>query len=451
MPSYIVLVTAGSFFLFIVHVTLFSALIKGYFRATLNGIGECRGCDNGMVCDSKFIEVRELLLREGFFRFDSMSIRTHACRFLNCLGGNNTGDGLCKEGSMGPLCAVCKNKFALMYTSNTCEKCDGAKINDALPHVIIFFVIALATFMLIEKIVYFLTSWFTRCAERLCTTKTESTDDALENTTATSTLEASTLEIAPSLSDSRPQLQRNAINCYDYCKKQMAIYVIKPFSIIISCCVELISDYVIKPLSVAMKQQYAGNSFYILAEAGVRVYQMTAILIAQHDSAGNRNDAQVATSVVDKIAEFIFQDKIARVRTIWACEGYSTLQFLVILGIVYTSSFILVLFILHLKYQKKECAACRNLFSSSRGEKDRKRTGWIEVLYYQRPSRDQILQIQRVYYGEELFQNGAGFIFSAAVFRPMFADVKPGFLYVFICFFVFLFFDCFNTRLRFLK
>lgn len=144
MPSYIVLFTAGSFFLFIVHVTLFSALIKGYFRATLNGIGECRGCDNGMVCDSKFIGVRELLLREGFFRFNSMSIRTHACRFLNCLGGNNTGDGLCKEGSMGPLCAVCKNKFALMYTSNTCEKCDGAKINDALPHVIIFFVIIAA-------------------------------------------------------------------------------------------------------------------------------------------------------------------------------------------------------------------------------------------------------------------------------------------------------------------
>ena len=69
--------------------------------------------------------LRTLDIVKGYYRFESMSQTVYECTYKeNCVGGNGTGNKLCREGAGGPLCSLCDVGYYLEDTTKQCEACE---------------------------------------------------------------------------------------------------------------------------------------------------------------------------------------------------------------------------------------------------------------------------------------------------------------------------------------
>jgi hypothetical protein len=67
----------------------------------------------------------DVFVSRGYWRISPLSNTISTCPFgaAACAGGNGTGDALCIEGYMGPLCAVCTSGYMMNTFSRACDKC----------------------------------------------------------------------------------------------------------------------------------------------------------------------------------------------------------------------------------------------------------------------------------------------------------------------------------------
>ena len=114
---------------------------------------QCLKCMQGVVCETAGQTLENLVLKDGYFRFESSSKAIYLCPHDNCMGGNTSvdhskieglqavgaykmymkrsraisdADDLCRDGARGPLCAICKDEYTLSRQTNRCEKCADA-------------------------------------------------------------------------------------------------------------------------------------------------------------------------------------------------------------------------------------------------------------------------------------------------------------------------------------
>jgi len=93
--------------------------------------GSCAPCPEGATCDGKSSN-ENLKLRPGFWRISNATAEVYGCPFgtASCRGGGNftdSGDGYCKRGYTGPLCAVCVPE---LYVAGRAEKHEHTSILD---------------------------------------------------------------------------------------------------------------------------------------------------------------------------------------------------------------------------------------------------------------------------------------------------------------------------------
>ena len=67
--------------------------------------GDCRMCPEGVKCEAAG-KLEKLELEPGYFRATAESNEVYLCTLgeAACPGGTQTGDELCFEGHVGPLC-----------------------------------------------------------------------------------------------------------------------------------------------------------------------------------------------------------------------------------------------------------------------------------------------------------------------------------------------------------
>ena len=93
--------------------------VGGLTYFALNFSTHCLPCPAGGVCDGTvFIQAKT-----GFWRHSENSIQFYACKAANCDRADRrlAGDALCQNGTMGPLCAVCRPNWG--RTGDTCTAC----------------------------------------------------------------------------------------------------------------------------------------------------------------------------------------------------------------------------------------------------------------------------------------------------------------------------------------
>ena len=90
----------------------------------MNAKGECSTCVNGALCVDPGTKVQTMAVKAGYYRFTSDSEQIYVCPTGDCKGGNQTGDGMCREGSHGPLCSLCIDDYFLREATNRCEPCE---------------------------------------------------------------------------------------------------------------------------------------------------------------------------------------------------------------------------------------------------------------------------------------------------------------------------------------
>ncbi|UPR01256.1 right-handed beta-helix domain-containing protein [Chloropicon primus] len=90
----------------------------GYYN--FDGIS-CKVCPQGGLCPGR----ERLYTQGGWWRPKNTSEELYRCPSAgSCESGGASGDGLCKPGSRGPVCALCTKSFEKW--GNTCKKCSRA-------------------------------------------------------------------------------------------------------------------------------------------------------------------------------------------------------------------------------------------------------------------------------------------------------------------------------------
>ena len=90
---------------------------KKYIR---NSDGECRECSKGMMCTMDGVTVGNVVIEEGWYRFNKRTTQVHKCPIEELCKRNGT----CTKGSRGPLCTLCENEYYLDASDKKCKRCE---------------------------------------------------------------------------------------------------------------------------------------------------------------------------------------------------------------------------------------------------------------------------------------------------------------------------------------
>ena len=121
-----------------------------FFSARMAKKDRTNGCikcgkafdDEAVECDEGGVSLDNLVVEEGWYRFESEAERAYACTYpLLCTGGNKTGQALCDPTSYGPMCTFCIKNYYMDATTLKCSACtyDSSGIIAIFVAIVVFF------------------------------------------------------------------------------------------------------------------------------------------------------------------------------------------------------------------------------------------------------------------------------------------------------------------------
>ena len=142
---------------------------KGYFMHDMGSFEAlppaqqpCLMCaSSGLICSSLGVRLSTIQLEDGYFRIAAHShedTEIRACPAKHaCQGGSNfstLGESYCREGYVGPMCEVCKEKFFRDSTLNECMVCSRTTASTGLKAALagFAFVIVVGSCLVIRKV-----------------------------------------------------------------------------------------------------------------------------------------------------------------------------------------------------------------------------------------------------------------------------------------------------------
>ena len=86
--------------------------------------GICEPCPVGVDCREPGSTLEQLLVSPGWYRFQPTSTDVYECpKYLDCVGGNGTGDALCSQYAEGYLCSTCVTGYYVRDAVASCSPC----------------------------------------------------------------------------------------------------------------------------------------------------------------------------------------------------------------------------------------------------------------------------------------------------------------------------------------
>lgn len=128
----------------------------------MNLDGGCALCPDGTECESVGNELGSLWVKVGYFRTVPSSSEVYPCMFEKaaCLGGNSTGDELCREGYEAMLCSSCSARYFFDSLTRTCRDCEATHVTPAMVVVsVAILVVACALIFMHDKVKAWSEKW----------------------------------------------------------------------------------------------------------------------------------------------------------------------------------------------------------------------------------------------------------------------------------------------------
>ena len=73
-----------------------------------------------MMCTMDGVTVGNVVIEEGWYRFNKRTTHVHKCPIEELCKRNGT----CTKGSRGPLCTLCENEYYLDASDKKCKRCE---------------------------------------------------------------------------------------------------------------------------------------------------------------------------------------------------------------------------------------------------------------------------------------------------------------------------------------
>jgi len=128
----------------------------------MNLDGGCALCQDGTKCDSVGNELGSLWVKAGYFRTVPSSSEVYPCILEKaaCLGGNSTGNNLCREGYEAMLCSSCSARYFFDSLTRTCRDCEATHVTPAMVVIsVVILVVGCALIFMRDKVMAWSEKW----------------------------------------------------------------------------------------------------------------------------------------------------------------------------------------------------------------------------------------------------------------------------------------------------